>query len=151
VQTAIGPLCLGLTPALQLVPFTLDPLGSFTLSGILPLSPALIGASTFLQGAAVDPAIPGGAAVSNFTSVTFRSPRLILIGGGGAPPLSAYSGSVWCTYDAHTLTLLVGPVVLPALVVEQALVPSLGWIAFVLYGSSGYFVQCYDLDTGRSR
>src|SRR5688572_10155261 len=43
VLTPIGPICLGLTPNLQLLSFALDGTGQFSMGGLLPPSPSLIG------------------------------------------------------------------------------------------------------------
>src|SRR5262245_46071625 len=76
VTTSIGYVCLGLSPALSLSPFVLDPAGQYTFAGLLPLNPTLNGLSAYLQAAAVDPAQPSGSALSNSVPVALRSPRV---------------------------------------------------------------------------
>jgi hypothetical protein len=143
LSTPIGTVCLGLTPALQLLPFALDPAGHFALGGILPPQPGLIGLSAFLQAAAIDPTQPSGSALSNSASLTLRSPRVFFIDKGS----TGQPGS-WCSYDALTDTVLVGPVTLPGIVSDVVLVPSLGWIVFDINNGVTYTLHCYAAATG---
>jgi hypothetical protein len=143
--TPIGPVCLGLTPNLQLVPFALPGSGSFSIGGVVPTTPALTGLTAFLQAAAVDPSQPGGYAVSNGSMVTLRPPRAFITywGGGG--------DGTYCVYDGLTDTLK-GPFTVPGMTLKAVMIPSLSWVAFLTSeGWSSYHVlRCYDANTGAS-
>jgi hypothetical protein len=124
--TPFGTFCLGLSPALQTSPFTLDALGSYTLASILPATPAWAGLTAFLQAAAADPSQPGGLAISNGVRATLRPPKMYFRSSFLTEP------SGWCSYDAVTDTA--GPFVpLPWLMTHMIRLPDLGWVAVLMY------------------
>ena len=88
VVPPFGTVCLGLSPALQIWPFTLDSSGTAVFAGTLPAIPALDGTTFYLQAAAADSTQPSGFALSNGKSVTTRSPKVFIVDGGscGFPP-----------------------------------------------------------------
>lgn len=136
---------MALTPALQLLPFTLDPAGQFILAGTVPPHPVLTGLTAFMQAAAIDSSQPTGSALSNSVASKLRPPRVFIIDYGSH--LQATSGS-WCSYDALTDLVLVGPVLLPAPCVDAVFAPSLGWLVFLIDNGTIYTIECYDSTTG---
>lgn len=149
VLTPIGTVCLGLSPALQLTPFTLNGAGQFSLAGTLPLQPSLNGLSLYLQAGAVDPTQPGGTALSNGRGATFRAPRLFFVSYGTESAIQPFAPGVWCTYDPITDSSILGPVTLPGAVRDAVFVPSLGWLVFLCNNpATGASIDCYDAATG---
>src|SRR5688572_28420927 len=66
VMTPFGTVCVGLTPSLVTQPLTLDPAGSFSVTGLLPLGALLPpGATLYVQAAMADPFFPGGVGLTN--------------------------------------------------------------------------------------
>jgi hypothetical protein len=129
VATPLGPICLGLTPALQTMPFTLDAAGGFATTGMLAPIPALSAVDVFLQAAA--PAATGYA-VSNGVKVQLRSPRLYVVFPGIYTGFNVIPGSFT---SLDVLTGAWSPVTpLPSWVLDVASIPELGWLA-VLLGS----------------
>ena len=51
-MTSIGPICLGLTSALHITPFTFDATGHFQIAGTLPADPGFSGLALFMQAVA---------------------------------------------------------------------------------------------------
>jgi hypothetical protein len=147
--TPIGNVCLGLTTNLQILPFTLDSGGQFTLTGTIPLQPALTGTAAYLQAGAIDPAQPGGSTLSNSQTVPFRPPRLFLISKGYEGASAPYTPGAWCSLNAINDSILVPPVTLPGVARDAVLVPSLGWIAFLCGNLNiAASIECYDAGTG---
>jgi hypothetical protein len=144
VLTPIGPVCLGLTPNLQLLDFQLDGTGQFGMGGLLPPSPSLINFTAFLQAAAPSPSIPGGFAVSNGASLKLRPPRVFFIHPGYASPFGSTPGA-FCGYDALGDVVFTPAIQLAGLVQDAIMIPALNWIAFLLGNGT---VACYDAHTG---
>ena len=133
VITALGNVCLGLSPAMQLQSFTLDPAGGFGIAGLVPPSPPLAGLSVFMQAAANDATQPSGFALSNATRADLRPPHLhFVIPANGPPgPGGTLPPGLWVPYDILTDSILAN-VNLPSNVVDQVVVRPLGWLAFLL-------------------
>jgi hypothetical protein len=137
VATPIGSICLGLSPALQTLPFTLSATGSTGIAGLVPPNPALAGLGVYAQAAAVDATQPGGFAVSNGVHPVLRAPRLFFIDVTSTPGAGA-------AYDC--LTDSFGPVVpFPSSVKTAVAVPALGWVAMLLGNGS---LMAFDAATG---
>ncbi len=130
VVTPIGTVCVGLSPALQLVPIALDSGGSFTLSGVLPLSTSLTDLRLFLAAAVADTAQTSGFALSNGVSVRFRPPRIYFVNQGVISPFGSTPGAM-TAYDAMTDVFGV-TVQFPAYVFDVARIPSRDAIAVLL-------------------
>lgn len=146
VPTPIGPVCLGLTPALQLLPFALDSSGHFGLGGLLPLQQSLVGLSAYLQAAAVDPGQPTGSALSNSASALLRPPRIFFVDPGWLP---SNLPSGWCAYDAMNDSVFLGPITMFGQVIDVAHIKAIDWLAFLLLDSaSNTTLACYDARTG---
>jgi hypothetical protein len=146
VVTSVGTVCLGLTPALQLLPFTVAPTGQATFAGVLPASSAFIGLSPFLQAGAIDPSQPGGIGLSNGANPTLRSPRIYFYDRGSE--VSGIPGA-WCAYDALTDAVTTQAYTLPYAIRDAIVVPSLGWVAFLVANQSLYAaIHCFDANTG---
>jgi hypothetical protein len=138
--TSIGPICLGLSPALQTSPFALDVVGTFAAGGVVPFDPALGGVDVFLQAAAAQGA---GFAMSNGVRLGLRRPRVFVIFPGFTDGFSSIPGS-WSVLDVMTGSF--GPIhPLPSWVRDVVAVPAIGGIAFLL-GSGA--LRVYDGETG---
>jgi hypothetical protein len=92
--TAIGPICLGLTPSLVMWPITLDASGQLQLFGIVPADPALANVTLYTQAFVFAPSTPSGFALSNGASVTLRAPRLYFFNSGVTSPFGNTAGAV---------------------------------------------------------
>jgi hypothetical protein len=137
VATPIGSICLGLSPALQTLPFTVSAAGSAVIAGLVPPNLALAGLGMYAQAAAIDATQPGGFAVSNGVHPVLRPPRLFFFAIGSATGAGV-------AYDA--LTDSFGPVMpLPSSVKTAVAVPALGWIAMLLGNGS---LLAFDAATG---
>jgi hypothetical protein len=144
ISTPIGPICLGLSPALLTLPFALDSSGTYALTLTLPADPALIGFQAFVQAAAADVSQPNGLALSNGQHPTFRPPRIIFYSPGYTSPFGSTPGS-FCVYDAMTDVVTTGAIPLPGSVLHAIRVPALGAVAFLLSDAS---VVIADAGTG---
>jgi hypothetical protein len=143
VMTPIGPVCLGLTPNLQLLNFALDGSGAFNLGGLLPPNPLFTGMQAYLQAAAADAGQPGGFAVSNGLHLTLRPPRVFFFNPGYTSPFGTVSGS-FCAYDALSDVAYTPAIPLPGAVLDAIMVPSLNWLAILLHTGT---LLCYDANT----
>jgi hypothetical protein len=143
VSTPIGTVCLGLTPNLQFLPFTLDGFGTYSLGGVIPPLGGLIGVTVHTQAAAADPAVPGGFALSNGRAINLRPPRVFFIAPGYPSPFGTVNGS-WCSYDAFGNTVTSGANPLPHSVQDAIMIPSLGWLAILLSNGT---LMCFDAAT----
>jgi hypothetical protein len=143
-QTPIGPICLGFTPSLQLLPFSLDAAGALSITGILPANPVLTGFTPALQAAAADTSVPGGLALSNGESPTLRAPRMFFFNPGLASPFGSTPGS-FCAYDALSDVPASAAVPLPAPVADAVVVPAANLLAILLNNATLFVVNA---DTG---
>jgi hypothetical protein len=144
VLTPFGVVCLGLTPGLVTMPVSLDPLGAFGQSGVLPLAaPFAAGSSLFAQVALAHPSLPGGYALTNGSGITFRPPRIGVFRWGGNP------ATTFDLIDAVTDTVAFSSPISPTYqggddpVIR---IPRLGWYGWRRTGD-GAFV-CVDDFTG---
>jgi hypothetical protein len=143
VLTQFGPICLGLTPNLQLLDFTTDAAGHFGMGGLLPPSPSLIGFEAHLQAAAASASAPGGLALSNGATAKLRPPRVFFFNPGYPSPFGTVPGS-FCAYDALSDVVFTPAIPLAAAVTDAIMIPALNWLAILL--SNGTLV-CYDANT----
>lgn len=143
VATPIGPVCLGLTPNLQLLNFALDGTGTFSMGGLLPPSPSLTGFNAYLQAAAADAGQPGGFAVSNGAHVTLRPPRVFFFNSGYVSPFGTVNGS-FCAYDALADVVYSPAIPLPSAMQDAIMIPALNWLAILLGNGT---LLCYDANT----
>jgi hypothetical protein len=141
--TQYGTVCLGLTPNVQYITFSLDPLGQFWITGTLPAYPPMIGLTKHLQAAAVDPGQPQGLAISNSRQVVLRPPRLYCINPGYFSPFGSVPGS-WVGFDALTDSAYTTVINLPSNVVDAVVAPNQGWLCILLGNGT---VTCYDTTT----
>ncbi|MAG58358.1 MAG: hypothetical protein CMJ83_18885 [Planctomycetes bacterium] len=99
VATPFGALCLGLSPAVLLLPVGLDGLGALAIGGVLPADPGLGGLTLFFQAAVADTSQPGGIALSNGVETGLLPPRWFLLDPGIASPVGITPGSI-ASFDA---------------------------------------------------
>lgn len=142
-QTPSGPVCLGLTPQLQLITFTLDSLGQFFITGTTSPYPPLIGFTAYLQAAAVDGGQPNGLAFSNGRKVVLRPPRIYFVDPGNASPFGVVPGR-WSGFDALTDTSYTTAINLASSVQDVAVCKDLGLLVFLLSNGT---IQCFDTTT----
>jgi hypothetical protein len=144
VQTSIGTACLGLTSQMQTSAFTLDPQGTFGITGMIPPNPAMNGFGVFVQAAGLDATQPGGFALSNGQHPRLRPPRMFF-----RTPANPLLPHAWFSYDALTDTP--GPVVFTQGHIRSAVrVPALGWYVVLEgdFSQTWFAITAYDELTG---
>lgn len=82
IPSPFGTVCLG--PAPILLPLVLDPAGAGAFALTLPATASFGGLTFHQQGAAIDPAAPGGIGLSDGATTTFAPPRLFVLDLGSA-------------------------------------------------------------------
>lgn len=149
--TLFGAVCLGLSPALQLLPFTLDASGEFSVGGVAPPLAALSGLELSLQAGVTDVMAPGGVALSNGASLSLRSPLVFYAEYG----VSATTGNV-TAYDLLS-RMEVWTASTPVDVWEIAYLPAVDRVAVlqwqglltILDAATGAITQQVQLPTGQ--
>lgn len=94
VLTPIGTVCLGLTPNLVTLGFTFDAAGVAAINRLMPVNPSLAGFTVDMAGVAIDPAQPGGFALSNGAALVAHQPRLYFVSPGFSSPFGSTPGSL---------------------------------------------------------
>ena len=117
--TPIGLVCLGLSPALQVLPFAFDSNGLFQAQALLPANPGLNGLTLYMQAVSTNAGAP--LLWSNGASLTLKSPKLVIIdkGANGAPV-------AFCIYDTVTDAPVSPSIPLPAGVRHAITIPNSG-------------------------
>jgi hypothetical protein len=130
VATPIGTVCLGLSPALQVLAIQFAGNGAANFGGVLPPNGSLAGITVHAAAIAFDPAQPSGFAFSNGASFTSRQPRFWFVNPGSSTPFGTTPGAIAAT---NALTDdLVFALPLPTAVRDAATIPERGWLALLL-------------------
>ena len=132
--TPIGTVCLGLSPAVQVIPFLFDVAGIAAYTGSMPPTPAFVGISVYAAAISFDASQPGGFGLSNGDSITLREPRFWFVNPGSASPFGTTPGAIAAT-DTIGDTLAFSQA-LTTTVRDADTVPERGWLVLLLGNGS---------------